>query len=330
MLHRSVVRVAGVFRSTPSPLARPAASKRVANSSTRCRPLASPSTSLLLHQWTVVAATAVSTSASFAYCSTCRPSASGSNSVPTARVPKVVLYQYEPCPYCCKVKAVLDYLKLPYDVVEVNPLTKKETKAVTDYAKVPVVCIDNEVIVDSSAIISRLWDLVESTKSSGELEDKGMQKQQPQDDEDQWCQWVDHTLILLTPPNIYRTVPEALQAFDYCLTAGKFTPMERHLSKYVGAMVMYVIAKRAKKKYGIDDERLALYSALNSWVDAIGDKRLFLGGEEPNKADLSVFGVLRAMHGLDAYNDVMRETSIGPWYRRMTAKVGSSSRAASN
>uniref|UniRef100_A0AAV1UF05 GST C-terminal domain-containing protein n=1 Tax=Peronospora matthiolae TaxID=2874970 RepID=A0AAV1UF05_9STRA len=105
--------------------------------------------------------------------------------------------------------------------------------------------------------------------------------------------------------------------------------MERHLSKYVGAMVMYLIAKRSKKKYGIDDERLALYAALNSWADAVGDKRMFLGGHEPNKADLSVFGVLRAMHGLDTYNDVMRETKIWPWFRCMTDRVGSSSRTAS-
>ena len=235
----------------------------------------------------------------------------------------MVLYQYEPCPYCCKVKAVLDYLKLPYDVVEVNPLTKKETKAVTEYAKVPVVTINDEVVVDSSAIITRLWDLVEPAKRS-QLEDR-----EPPEEEVQWCQWVDQKLIVLTPPNIYRTMPEALQAFDYCLTAGNFTSMERHLSKYVGAMAMYLIAKRSKKKYDIDDERLALYAALNSWVDAVGDKCPFLGGDEPNKADLSVFGVLRAMYGLDAYNDVMRETKIEPWFRRMTAKVGFSSRTAS-
>uniref|UniRef100_A0AAV1U3K9 GST N-terminal domain-containing protein n=1 Tax=Peronospora matthiolae TaxID=2874970 RepID=A0AAV1U3K9_9STRA len=104
-------------------------------------------------------------------------------------VPKVVRYQYEPCPYCCKVKAVLDYLKLPYDVVEVNPLTKKETKAVIRYAKVPVVTIGNDVVVDSSAIIARLWDLVVPAKSS-QLEHK-----EPQEEEAQWCQWVDRSSL---------------------------------------------------------------------------------------------------------------------------------------
>ena len=60
---------------------------------------------------------------------------------------EVVLYQYATCPFCNKVrrewlrhvawwsrdaplqlKAFLDYHKIPYKVVEVNPLTKKELK----------------------------------------------------------------------------------------------------------------------------------------------------------------------------------------------------------
>ncbi|ETN08768.1 hypothetical protein PPTG_11598 [Phytophthora nicotianae INRA-310] len=322
MLQRGVVRVARGLRSSS---ARTSASKYFSNSaqfsSGRSRFAASVSASPLLPSAGLVAAATVSTSAACAFCSA---PAVESRAVPKhgGALPNVVLYQYEPCPYCCKVKAVLDYLKIPYEVVEVNPLTKKETKAFTDYRKVPVVRINDEVVVDSSAIISRLRELVEVPKDA--------QSEEALKEEEEWRQWVDKKLILLTPPNIYRTVPEALQAFDYCLTEGKFTPMERRMSKYAGAVIMYLIAKRSKKKYNIDDEREALYSALNSWVDAIGDKHPFLGGDEPNMADLSVFGVLRAMHGLDTYNDMMRETNIEPWFTRMTAKVGPSSRTASN
>uniref|UniRef100_A0AAV1UHT3 GST N-terminal domain-containing protein n=1 Tax=Peronospora matthiolae TaxID=2874970 RepID=A0AAV1UHT3_9STRA len=161
MLHRSVARLACGLRSMSLALARPSAPKRF-----------------------------VPTTINY-------QSHSLTDTVNTNRaVPKVVLYQYEPCPYRCKVKAVLDYLKLPYDVVEVNPLTKKETKAVTKYAKVPVVTIDNDVVVDSSAIIARLWDLVVSAKSS-QLEHK-----EPQEEEAQWCQLVHQKLIVLTPPKI--------------------------------------------------------------------------------------------------------------------------------
>ncbi|EEY59423.1 prostaglandin E synthase, putative [Phytophthora infestans T30-4] len=323
MLQRGVVRAARGLRSSP---ACASAAKYFSNStrfsSSRSRSVASVFASPLLPRAGLLAAAAVSTSAACAFCSA---SVVETNAVPKDggnALPNVVLYQYEPCPYCCKVKAVLDYLKIPYEVVGVNPLTKKETKAFTDYRKVPVVRIDDEVVVDSSAIISRLRELVEAPK--------GSQSEKALEEEEEWRQWVDKKLILLTPPNIYRTVPEALQAFDYCLTEGKFTPMERRMSKYAGAVIMYLIAKRSKKKYNIDDERQELYSALNSWVDAIGDKRPFLGGDEPNMADLSVFGVLRAMKGLDTYSDMMRETNIEPWFTRMTSKVGSSSRTASD
>jgi glutathione S-transferase len=55
--------------------------------------------------------------------------------------------------------------QLPYKVVEVNPLTKSELKWST-YKKVPVMKLDEEVVVDSSAIISRLASEVEASSSS--------------------------------------------------------------------------------------------------------------------------------------------------------------------
>jgi glutaredoxin len=97
-------------------------------------------------------AAAGSTTAACAFCSSSAAVAPAAATTQPAEqqaadkgLPTVVLYQYEPCPYCCKVKAVLDYLRIPYEVVEVNPLTKKETKAFTDYRKVPVCKINGFV-----------------------------------------------------------------------------------------------------------------------------------------------------------------------------------------
>ncbi|KAI7749583.1 hypothetical protein M8C21_021885, partial [Ambrosia artemisiifolia] len=65
-------------------------------------------------------------------------------------IPKeIVLYQYESCPFCNKVKAFLDYYDVPYKVVEVNPLSKKEIKW-SDYKKVPILVVDGERLEDSS------------------------------------------------------------------------------------------------------------------------------------------------------------------------------------
>lgn len=49
----------------------------------------------------------------------------------------LVLFQYPTCPFCCKVRAFLDYYGFSYEVVEVDPVLRKEMKW-TDYKKVPV------------------------------------------------------------------------------------------------------------------------------------------------------------------------------------------------
>ena len=53
----------------------------------------------------------------------------------------VTLYQYQTCPFCCKVRAFLDYYGIPYEKVEVNPLFRKEIKF-SDYRKVPIAIVD--------------------------------------------------------------------------------------------------------------------------------------------------------------------------------------------
>lgn len=88
---------------------------------------------------------------------------------------------------------------------------------------------------------------------------------------------------------------------------------------------MFFVAKKLKKKYAVEDEREALYAALGAFVDAVGD-RAFLGGSEPNLADLSVFGVVRSVVGLDTFDDIMAHSTIAPWFHRMTSKVGTSMR----
>ena len=49
----------------------------------------------------------------------------------------------------CSFSAYLDYYDIPYKVVEVNPLSKKEIKW-SDYKKVPILMVDGEPLQDSS------------------------------------------------------------------------------------------------------------------------------------------------------------------------------------
>lgn len=88
---------------------------------------------------------------------------------------------------------------------------------------------------------------------------------------------------------------------------------------------MYLIAKRLQKRYGIEDARLSLYKEIEHLLNGMGSKP-YLGGGTPNVIDVSVFGVLRSIHGLDTFHDVMENTDIAPWFERMVKEVGPSCR----
>ncbi|XVE94531.1 hypothetical protein REPUB_Repub02eG0016800 [Reevesia pubescens] len=223
----------------------------------------------------------------------------------------VVLYQYEACPFCNKVKAFLDYNNIPYKIVEVNPMSKKEIKW-SDYKKVPILKVDGEQMVDSSDIIDKLFHKINPDSSIPDG-----------DEEKKWREWVDKRLVHVLSPNIYRTTFEALESFDYITTHGNFSFTERLVAKYAGATAMYFVSKKLKKKYNITDERAALYEAAETWVDALNGRH-YLGGSKPNLADLAVFGVLRPIRYLKSGKDMVENTRIGEWYTRMENAVGES------
>ncbi|XP_058780802.1 uncharacterized protein LOC131654896 [Vicia villosa] len=224
---------------------------------------------------------------------------------------EVVLFQYEACPFCNKVKAFLDYYDIKYKVVEVNPMNKKEIKW-SDYKKVPIVTVDGEQLVDSSDIIDKLVKRIHPDYDLNA------------DEEKKWRGWVDNHLVHVLSPNIYRTVSEALESFDYITTKGNFSLYERLVAKYGGAAAMYFVSKKLKKRHNITDEREALYGAAEQWVDALKGRK-FLGDLEPNLADLAVFGVLRPIRHLKSGRDMVEHTRIGKWFSEMEHAVGQAS-----
>ncbi|XP_057435076.1 uncharacterized protein LOC130727835 isoform X1 [Lotus japonicus] len=252
-----------------------------------------------------------------------------------------VLFQYEACPFCNKVKAFLDYYDVPYKVVEVNPMSKKEIKW-SDYKKVPILTVDGEQMVDSSgskppyqslSVILLSVNVVLNLNSLilfADIIDKLVKRIRPDydlnaDEEKKWREWVDNHLVHVLSPNIYRTVSEALESFEYITTQGNFSLSERLVAKYGGAAAMYFVSKKLKKRHNITDERAALYGAAEQWIDALKGRK-FLGGLDPNLADLSVFGVLRPIRHLKSGRDMVEHTRIGKWYSEMEQAVGQSSR----
>jgi len=192
----------------------------------------------------------------------------------------VKLYQYDVCPFCNKVQAFLEYQGIPFEKVEVNPLTKKEIKF-SEYKMVPLAIINGQQVNGSSAIIETLMG--QNIISEREKE---------------WCSWVDSHLVHLLPPNIYRTPSEALESFNYITSNSNFSVVEGIVMRYAGAAVMFLIAKRSKEKYGLSDNpRQDLFDAVEHWSSNGIKSSLYHGGDEPDAADLAVYGVLRSIVG---------------------------------
>ncbi|KAM6169490.1 prostaglandin E synthase 2 [Rhynchocyon petersi] len=269
----------------------------------------------------------------------------------------LTLYQYKTCPFCSKVRAFLDFHALPYQIVEVNPVRRAEIKF-SSYRKVPILLAQEgdslQQLNDSSVIISALkshlvsgqpleeiltyYPPMKAVNDQGKevtefcnkywlmLDEKEAQRmyggKESRAEEMKWRQWADDWLVHLISPNVYRTPTEALASFDYIVHEGNFGAVEGAIAKYVGAAAMYLISKRLKSRHHLqDDVREDLYEAANKWVAAVGKDRPFMGGQKPNLADLAVYGVLRVMEGLEAFDDLMRHTHIQPWYLRVEKAI---------
>lgn len=71
----------------------------------------------------------------------------------------IILFQYPTCPFCCKVRAFLDYVKVPYDIIEVDPMLKQQINW-SDYKKVPILLVKSgdkyQPLMDSTMIVSAM------------------------------------------------------------------------------------------------------------------------------------------------------------------------------
>jgi len=263
---------------------------------------------------------------------------------------KWTLYQYATCPFCCKVRAFLDYYGIEYEKVEVNPVNRKEIKF-QEYRKVPFVRSGDTQINDSSLIISVLkgnflgkgdiqtlvsyYPFLESEDGKGKGEYANVYNVMYQQgfshsqnlairEESKWRRWIDESFVHTLSPNIYRTIGESLQAMEYITKVGNFSDREQKIVYYTGALAMYFVGKRVAWKHHLrKDVRQSMYEEANKWVHNVGSKKPFMGGKQPNIADLNMYGVISAIDGLPAFDDLMKNTKIEPWYKRMKAEVNS-------
>lgn len=177
----------------------------------------------------------------------------------------VKLYQYNICPFCHKVKALLDYSAHPYEVVEVNPLTKAELKFPdNNYKKVPVAIINGEQVNGSDEIIAELLDdstflyfLEKKWEQNAKSDDPTSRPDSvdmmtflsfESNETTEWNDWATNELAAVLYPNLCRTLSSSYEAFKYVEGVKEFSYLEKRMIRSIGSFAMYMAASRIKSK----------------------------------------------------------------------------------
>ncbi|HTL47786.1 MAG TPA: glutathione S-transferase N-terminal domain-containing protein [Verrucomicrobiae bacterium] len=225
---------------------------------------------------------------------------------------KPKLYQYAACPFCNKVRSILQYKGVDFETIEVHPLKKKEI-AFSEYKAVPIYVDSKGTQVNDSTPIMRRID--------EEFPAPAVFSREPaaKEEEDKWLAWSE-TFVKGLPAAIYDSVPNALRSFDYITRVGKFSWLEKMTIKFTGAFVMTLVAGKIRKREGITDPAVFLRQKAAEWAEGLKG-RPFLGGMNPNGADLAVFGITRSVAGLPAGKVLDENPVFEDWCRRMSLAV---------
>ena len=164
--------------------------------------------------------------------------------------PEIKLYQYHICPFCNITKSLLEYTKLDYEKIEVNPLTKAELKPWSgEYKKVPIAVIDGKQVNGSEEILDAILNVsnkVQKDEDKVMIDDGDFQKS---DNAQKWTRFAIDDLAALLYPNICGTLSDSYDAFGYVKDVESFSTLQKISIQYIGALAMHFAANKVKCKY---------------------------------------------------------------------------------
>ena len=113
------------------------------------------------------------------------------------------LHMLYTCPFCWKVRGLLEHLGIAHERVQVNPMKTKKLPSAPEWKKVPVwVDSNDEVFVDSTPIMKH----IDSVHNDGKLWASGDEERR-----DKWMEWVDLHMSKATIPILYGSLGSALK-----------------------------------------------------------------------------------------------------------------------
>ncbi|MGB1548867.1 MAG: glutathione S-transferase family protein [Candidatus Poseidoniaceae archaeon] len=223
------------------------------------------------------------------------------------------LHMLYTCPFCWKVRGLLEHLDISHERIQVNPMrTKKTLPSAPEWNKVPVwVDSNNEVHVDSTPIMKH----IDSMHNEGKLWSSDDEERR-----DKWMDWVDLHMSKATIPILYGSLGSALKTTTRVSKLEKFGFFSKRLYAWAGFPIMWgIIAKKRVKKDGRTPKKL-WHDLLSEFTDQFQGKTFF-GGDSPDLIDLAAFGYVRSISPYPQFSQIEDHEAGMNWYRAVEATL---------
>ncbi len=217
------------------------------------------------------------------------------------------------CPFCWKVRGLIEHLDLDVELVGVNGMKiRKEVAFAGDWGKVPVFTDEHGGHhVDSTPLLRHL----DATYNGGRLANTDDQARH-----DTWMEWVDTHMSKATVPILYGSLGSALKTTTRISKLEKFGFLSKRLYAWAGFPIMWgIIARKRVKNDGRKPKQL-WHDLLTEFTNA-HDGQPFFGGEGPDLVDFAAFGYMRSVSPFPQFSQLEDHPAGMAWYRRMEASL---------
>lgn len=216
------------------------------------------------------------------------------------------------CPFCWKVRGLLEHLGIDHERIQVNPMKSKKLPSAPEWKKVPIwIDAENKIHVDSTPIMKH----IDSVHNEGKLWSSDNKERR-----DKWMEWVDLHMSKATIPILYGSLGSALKTTTSVSKLENFGFFSKRLYAWAGFPIMWgIIAKKRVKKDGRTPKKL-WHDLLDEFTEEFGQKEFF-GGNSPDLVDLAAFGYVRSISPYSQFSQLEEHEAGMKWYRAVEATL---------
>lgn len=221
-----------------------------------------------------------------------------------------ILYQFTLSPFSIKVRKILDYKRLAYTTVDINPLRRAAVRRISGQNRVPVLVDGSSVISDSTRIAEYLERMHPQPPVFPREATERARVTMLED-------WSDETFAMdlipfkiFTGDNAKRMVVQSKGFYPprwYYGLLFRLGPME--LRRLTGWRRRGRSLTELRTDYERDLDRL----------DRLAADHAFLTGDAPTVFDFAVWGLLRTMEGLEGEELLAARPRLAAWYAAVKA-----------